>query len=96
MSIVQPQTRPKAGRPFDEAADEQPRGHRSPVEEESTPLRHRTALGDGIIDPRQTRTVLGLALTAVHSAPVAGTPAFAPSGCRFAPIRMLVGVAQVS
>ena len=31
---------------------------------------------DGIIDPRDTRTVLGLALSAVHSAPVAGTSNF--------------------
>jgi acetyl-CoA carboxylase carboxyltransferase component len=31
---------------------------------------------DGIIDPRQTRTVLGLALSAVHSAPVEGTSNF--------------------
>ena len=28
---------------------------------------------DGVIDPRQTRTVLGLALSAIHSAPVQGT-----------------------
>jgi acetyl-CoA carboxylase carboxyltransferase component len=28
---------------------------------------------DGIIDPRDTRTVLGIALSATHSAPVAGT-----------------------
>lgn len=28
---------------------------------------------DGIIDPRDTRTVLGLALSAIHSAPVQGT-----------------------
>ena len=27
---------------------------------------------DGIIDPRDTRTVLGIALSAVHSAPVQG------------------------
>jgi acetyl-CoA carboxylase carboxyltransferase component len=31
---------------------------------------------DGIIDPRETRTVLGLALSAVHSAPVVGTSNF--------------------
>ena len=31
---------------------------------------------DGIIDPRQTRTVLGLALSAVHSGPVEGTSSF--------------------
>jgi len=31
---------------------------------------------DGIIDPRDTRDVLGLALSAVHTAPVRGTDAF--------------------
>ena len=31
---------------------------------------------DGIIDPRDTRTVLGMALSAVHSAPVAGRRGF--------------------
>jgi acyl-CoA carboxylase subunit beta len=31
---------------------------------------------DGIIDPRDTRDVLGLALSAIHSAPVRGTDAF--------------------
>jgi acetyl-CoA carboxylase carboxyltransferase component len=33
---------------------------------------------DGIIDPRHTRTVLSLALSAVHSAPVAGATHYAP------------------
>jgi acetyl-CoA carboxylase carboxyltransferase component len=33
-------------------------------------------LDDGIIDPRDTRTVLGLALSAIHSGPVAGTDGF--------------------
>ena len=28
---------------------------------------------DGIIDPRDTRTVLGICLSAVHSAPIRGT-----------------------
>ncbi len=31
---------------------------------------------DGIVDPRDTRTVLGMALSATHSAPVQGTDAF--------------------
>ncbi|HEY7514109.1 MAG TPA: acyl-CoA carboxylase subunit beta, partial [Vicinamibacteria bacterium] len=31
---------------------------------------------DGIVDPRDTRTVLGLALSAAHSAEVAGTSGF--------------------
>jgi acetyl-CoA carboxylase carboxyltransferase component len=33
-------------------------------------------LDDGIIDPRDTRTVLGLALSAIHSAPVQGADGF--------------------
>ena len=28
---------------------------------------------DGIIDPRDTRTVLGLCLSAIHSGPIEGT-----------------------
>ena len=31
---------------------------------------------DGIIDPRDTRTVLGLALSAAHARPVQGTASF--------------------
>ncbi|MHB8467195.1 MAG: acyl-CoA carboxylase subunit beta [Acidimicrobiales bacterium] len=47
------------------------------VERESTALFATGQLwDDGIIDPRDSRTVLGLALSAAHSAPVAGTTAF--------------------
>jgi acetyl-CoA carboxylase carboxyltransferase component len=31
---------------------------------------------DGIIDPRDTRDVLGIALSAIHTAPVQGTGTF--------------------
>jgi acetyl-CoA carboxylase carboxyltransferase component len=31
---------------------------------------------DGIIDPRDTRDVLGIALSAIHTAPVEGTSSF--------------------
>ena len=31
---------------------------------------------DGIIDPRDTRTALGMALSAIHNGPVHGTDAF--------------------
>jgi acetyl-CoA carboxylase carboxyltransferase component len=31
---------------------------------------------DGIIDPRDTRIVLGMCLSAIHTAPVKGTDAF--------------------
>jgi acetyl-CoA carboxylase carboxyltransferase component len=33
---------------------------------------------DGVIDPADTRTVLSLALRAVHSAPIEGATRFAP------------------
>ena len=47
------------------------------VEEESTALFATSHLwDDGIIDPRETRTVLTVALSAVHSAPVEGTSNF--------------------
>ena len=67
-----------AGRPFDEEADaELRRATESQIEEESTALFATGRLwDDGIIDPRDTRTVLALALTAVHSAPVRGTARF--------------------
>jgi acetyl-CoA carboxylase carboxyltransferase component len=31
---------------------------------------------DGVIDPRDTRTVLGLCLSAIHNAPVRGADGF--------------------
>jgi acyl-CoA carboxylase subunit beta len=47
------------------------------VESESTALFATGRLwDDGIIDPRQTRSVLGIALSAVHSAPVRGTAGY--------------------
>lgn len=51
--------------------------HEKRIEAESTAF-HATGQGwdDAIIDPRDTRTVLGLALSAVHNAPVAGTTGF--------------------
>jgi len=47
------------------------------VEQEST-ARYATGhlWDDGIIDPADSRVVLGIALSCVHSAPVEGTPAF--------------------
>jgi acetyl-CoA carboxylase carboxyltransferase component len=68
----------KAGDAFDEAAFAPIRdAFEKQVEEQSTALFATGRLwDDGIIDPRDTRTVLGLALSAVHSAPVAGTTAY--------------------
>jgi acetyl-CoA carboxylase carboxyltransferase component len=78
MSIVQRQAAERAGREYDESADEVMRSAiEAQIEEESTAL---YATGrqwdDGIIDPRDTRTVLGIALSVVHSAPVEGTRNF--------------------
>jgi acetyl-CoA carboxylase carboxyltransferase component len=67
-----------AGRPFDETADEELRqATENQIEEESTAQYATGRLwDDGIIDPRDTRTVLAIALTAVHSAEVRGTAVF--------------------
>ena len=47
------------------------------IEAESLPMFLSGRLyDDGVIDPRDTRTVLGLCLSAVHSAPVAGTTGY--------------------
>jgi acetyl-CoA carboxylase carboxyltransferase component len=78
LSIVRRNAATAAGRPFDEAADEELRqATESQIEEESTAQYATGRLwDDGIIDPRDTRTVLAIALTAVHSAPVRGTAVF--------------------
>lgn len=78
MSIVQRTAAERAGRPYDEAADAALRsGIEEQIERESTALYATGHLwDDGIIDPRQTRTVLGIALSVAHSAPVRGTTSF--------------------
>ena len=78
LSIVRKNAAEAAGRPFDEAADTELReATEAQIEAESTALFATGRLwDDGIIDPRDTRTVLAIALTAVHSAPVAGTTRF--------------------
>ena len=78
MSIVQRAAAERAGRDYDEGADAAMRDAiESQIESESTAL---FATGrqwdDGIIDPRDTRTVLGIALSAAHSAPVEGARSF--------------------
>ena len=80
MSIVQRQKAEKAGQPYDEAADAQTREFiEAMVDGQSDAVYASGRLwDDGVIDPRQSRTVLGLALSAIDSGPVAGTRAFAP------------------
>jgi acetyl-CoA carboxylase carboxyltransferase component len=74
LSIVRRQAAERAGEAFDEEADAKlRRAVAAQIEKESYAF---FATGrvwdDGIIDPRDTRTVLGIALSAVHSGPVAG------------------------
>ena len=47
------------------------------IEEQSAALYLSGRLyDDGVIDPRDTRTVLGICLSAIHSAPVEGADDF--------------------
>ena len=74
MSIVGRAAAQASGKPFDEAADEQRRqAIEAQIERESHAFFVTARLyDDGLIDPRDTRTVLGIALSAAHSAPVEG------------------------
>ena len=78
LSIVGRQSAESKGVPFDEEADEAMRAMvEAQIESESLPLYLSSRLyDDGIIDPRDTRTVLGIALSAVHNAPVAGAQGY--------------------
>jgi acetyl-CoA carboxylase carboxyltransferase component len=74
LSIVARAGAEARGQEFDEDADAKLRaGVEEQIEREQTALANTSRLyDDGIIDPRDTRTVLGLALSVVHNAPVAG------------------------
>ncbi len=78
LSIVARQKTEAAGQVFDEVAFAPIRdAFEQQVEDESTALFATGRLwDDGIIDPRDTRTALTLALSAVHSAPIKGTESF--------------------
>jgi acetyl-CoA carboxylase carboxyltransferase component len=75
LSIVGRQSAASKGIPFDEGADEAMRALvEAQIESESLPLFLSSRLyDDGIIDPRDTRTVLGLCLSVIDSQPVTGT-----------------------
>jgi acyl-CoA carboxylase subunit beta len=78
LSIVGRASAAAAGRPFDEEVD---RMRTAAIEAQIDAESHAFAVtarlyDDGIIDPRDTRTVLGLALSAVHSNTVAGRRGF--------------------
>jgi acetyl-CoA carboxylase carboxyltransferase component len=78
MSILARQSAQAGGRPFDEDADQAMRqAVEGQIEAESTALFNTGLLyDDGILDPRDTRTVLGIALSACHSGEVKGTDSF--------------------
>ena len=78
LSIVARQRTEATGQAFDDAAFAPLRAaFEAQVEAQSTALFATGRLwDDGIIDPRDTRTVLTLALSAVHSAPVQGSSSY--------------------
>ena len=78
MSIVARQAAAAAGRAFDEEQDERTRRElEERVERESLALfMSGQGYDDGIIDPRDTRAALGIALSVCHSNEVCGTRGF--------------------
>ena len=78
MSLVSRATAKAAGRAFDEDGDQAMRRKvEDQIERESLALYSTARLwDDGIIDPRDSRTVLGMALAAVHFAEVRGSASF--------------------
>ncbi|MGW4378692.1 acyl-CoA carboxylase subunit beta [Kitasatospora sp. NPDC004531] len=78
LSIVARQSAVAKGRPYDEDADAALRAMvEQQIESESLPAFLSGRLyDDGVIDPRDTRTVLGICLSAIHSGPVEGARGF--------------------
>ncbi|MGD9527702.1 MAG: acyl-CoA carboxylase subunit beta, partial [Pseudonocardia sp.] len=78
LSIVGRASAASQGKPFDEEADRQ---RTAAIERQIETESHSFAVtarvyDDGIVDPRDTRTVLGMALSAVHSDRVEGRRGF--------------------
>jgi acetyl-CoA carboxylase carboxyltransferase component len=78
LSIVGRASAQASGREFDAGADEQRRQQvEAQIERESHAFFVSARLyDDGVIDPRDTRSVLGIALSAAHSGPVEGRRGF--------------------
>jgi acetyl-CoA carboxylase carboxyltransferase component len=78
MSIVGRQSAQAGGRPFDVAADDERRQRiEAQIERESHAFFVTARLyDDGVIDPRDTRSVLGMSLSAAHSQTVEGRRGF--------------------
>jgi acetyl-CoA carboxylase carboxyltransferase component len=78
LSIVGKAAAEAAGREFDQAADD---ARRQAVEQQIEAESHAFFVSgrlydDGLLDPRDTRTVLGIALSAVASGPIEGRRGF--------------------
>jgi acyl-CoA carboxylase subunit beta len=78
LEIVARQAAAARGQEFDEESATAMRYMvEKQIDQESTALFLSGRLyDDGVIDPRDTRTVLGLALSAVHNGPVKGAGGF--------------------
>lgn len=74
LSIVAKASAASSGHAFDQAADdERRRGIEAQIDAESHAFFITSRLyDDGLLDPRDTRTVLGIALSAAHSGPIEG------------------------
>jgi acetyl-CoA carboxylase carboxyltransferase component len=78
MSIVGKQSAEANGREFDIAADKERRQRiEAQIERESHAFFVTARLyDDGVIDPRDTRSVLGMSLSAAHSGTIEGRRGF--------------------
>jgi acetyl-CoA carboxylase carboxyltransferase component len=78
LSIVARAASEAKGKPYDEEADAGMRPYvEQSVEEQSLPFfLSGMVYDDGVIDPRDTRTVLGICLSVIENAPIEGTGRF--------------------
>ena len=78
LSIVARAAAEAKGEPYDEAGDAELRKYvEEQIEAESLPFFLSGRLyDDGVIDPRDTRIVLGIALSVINNAPIEGTDRF--------------------
>ena len=78
LSIVARAAAEAKGKPYDEEADAGLRAYvEDQIERESLPFFLSGMLyDDGVIDPRDTRTVLGICLSVIANAPIEGTDRF--------------------
>ncbi|GAA1277056.1 acyl-CoA carboxylase subunit beta [Saccharothrix xinjiangensis] len=78
LSIVARQSAAAKGQPYDDEHDAAMRRMvEEQVEQQSlAPFLSGRLYDDGVIDPRDTRTVLGLCLSAIHSGPIRGADGY--------------------